>query len=320
MKRKMSIATATAHLTGPGKLKVSNTRLTYAVPGKPPLVLDAQSLEKLFCYGGITFSDEALLQLCKHNVEVALLSSTGARCHGRLVTGHSSSSALRLAQYQATSELRLRLPLARQLVRRKLESQQEACRHFQRHGTSAAGGEQKKLLRALPQCDTATGLDSLRGIEGSATAGWFRVFAQLLKSPWSFAGRQKRPPRDPVNSLLSLGYTWLIHRLTAAIEARGLDPNLGVMHEFRHGRPSLACDLIEPLRIPCVDRWVITICNRQQLDPQRFTYDNERGCRLPQGAFGEVLASWEEHLCKQQLVDTIDQQVEGICREFRQAG
>ena len=79
---------------------------------------------------------------------------------------------------------------------------------------------------------------------------------QLLRPPWRFVQRVRRPPTDPVNALLSLGYTWVLTRTVARCEAAGLEVNLGGLHDYRPGRPSLACDLMEPLRVPAVDRWV----------------------------------------------------------------
>src|SRR4051794_19751513 len=100
----------------------------------------------------------------------------------------------------------------------------------------------------------ATNADQVRGFEGAASAAWFAFLGGLFEPPWSFRARARRPPTDPVNALLSLGYTWLLNRMNARAEAAGYEIYLGGLHEYRAGRPSLGCDLIESLRIPAVDR------------------------------------------------------------------
>jgi CRISPR-associated protein Cas1 len=107
--------------------------------------------------------------------------------------------------------------------------------------------------------------------------------------------RRGRPPTDPLNALLSLGYTSLLTRATARAEARGYEIYLGGLQEYRAGRPSLPCDLIEPLRVPAVDRWVLSVCGRSELTPERFTQEEGGGFRLQQGLFGRTLHSWETY-------------------------
>lgn len=199
-----------------------------------------------------------------------------------------------MLQYQAFSNPRGRLEWARSVVAAKIRSQQAAARHYQRHGWSEAGSLLPLLQEALRQGQAADALDQLRGIEGAATAAWFGLLGRLVRAPWQFRQRTRRPPTDPVNALLSLGYTWLLTRATARCEAVGLEVYLGGLHDFRPGRPSLACDLIEPLRVPAVDRWMLTLCNQGRVAPADFRAEGG-GIRLQPGAFGRILRDWEEH-------------------------
>ena len=135
-------------------------------------------------------------------------------------------------------------------------------------------------------------------MEGSASAAWFRFLGGLFRPPWEFSTRTRRPPTDPVNALLSLGYTWLTNRATAQLEGQGFEVYLGGLHEYRPGRPSLACDLIEPLRVPAVDRWVVAVCNQADLSPAEFQREEGGGFRLLPAAFGRAVylyeKSWQE--------------------------
>src|SRR5262249_6394669 len=157
--------------------------------------------------------------------------------------------------------------------------------HYQRQGAAAAGPVLQQLQQTAERCREATSLEQLRGLEGAASAAWFSLLGQLLRPPWQFPQRVRRPPTDPVNALLSLGYTWVLTRTVARAEAAGLEVNLGGLHEYRPGRPSLACDLMEPLRVPAVDRWLVQRLNQGEMTPADFVTEGG-GIRLHPKAFG----------------------------------
>lgn len=294
MRRTTSVATPIAHLVGPGKLKVINGHLAFSGREQGPLRLDPQTLQALFCYGGVGITDEAFQLLFQHDVHVVWLSPAGNRCRGRLVRSDPSTTTVRMLQHEALRNPDHKLALARKIVAEKVRSQLVAARHYQRHGLGSIGSLLEQLQTALDQSAVAGTLDQLRGIEGAASAAWFALLARLLNPPWQFAQRVRRPPTDPVNALLSLGYTWLLTRTIASCEAAGLEIYLGALHDYRPGRPSLACDLVEPLRIPAVDRWLVTLCNQNRVGPSDFCSENG-GIRLQPAAFGRILRDWEEH-------------------------
>jgi CRISPR-associated protein Cas1 len=139
----------------------------------------------------------------------------------------------------------------------------------------------------------------LRGFEGMAAKAWFAFVRAYIPPPFEFPGRQMRPPNDPINSLLSLGYTWVNTRVSAGIQAVGLDLGHAAYHAPRSGRPSLACDLMEPLRVPLVDRWVLLLCRRKSVQPDHF-HTTSKGVRLVRSRFPLVLQSFERHFHEQQ--------------------
>lgn len=262
MRRVTNVATPVAHLVGPGKLKVVNGKLAYSTGDDSPLRLDPETLQTVLCYGPVGVTDEALQMLWRHDVEVSFLTAGGTVCRGRMVRSDSTTTTLRILQHRVLARDDCQRELARWLVASKIESQALAARHYQRQGATVARTVLHQLNDALTACRAAASLDQLRGVEGAASAAWFGLLGGLLQPPWEFTVRSRRPPRDPVNALLSLGYTWLLTRTRTRLEAAGLEVNLGALHEYRPGRPSLACDLIEPLRVPAVDRWVLALLNR----------------------------------------------------------
>jgi CRISPR-associated protein Cas1 len=162
-------------------------------------------------------------------------------------------------------------------------------------------------------------LDVLRGLEGDSTKHWFGLFAQLLKAPWQFPGRVRRPPTDPVNSLLSLGYTWLTNKTIARTEAAGLEIHVGALHEYRPGRPSLACDLVEPLRAPVVDRWVLSRLNQGHIRSSDFDEDVTHGVRLKRSRFMAVLTRWEQDWLARDTARLLDRHINTFIRRLREA-
>lgn len=316
MRRTSSISTPVAHLVGPGKLKVVNGQLAFSDGATSPLRLDPQELRTLLCYGPVGITDEAFQVLFRHGVDVTWLTPAGTVCRGRLVHPDAPTTVVRLLQHRAFQDAEQRRLFAGGVVAAKVQSQMEATRHYQRHGCAAAGPVLQQLADVLAACAGAA-VERLRGLEGAASAAWFGLLGQLLNPPWQFVQRVRRPPTDPVNALLSLGYTWLLTRTRARCEAAGLEVYLGALHEYRAGRPSLACDLMEPLRVPTVDRWMLGLCNRGQVTPEDFVADARGGMRLRDGLLGRILHHWEEHWLNGGHEATLNQGVQTLLTWLR---
>jgi CRISPR-associated endonuclease Cas1 len=122
-----------------------------------------------------------------------------------------------------------------------------------------------------------------------------------------------------VNALLNLGYTRLLQRASARCEAAGLELNLGALHEWRAGRPSLACDVMEPLRVPAVDRWVVALCNQGVVEPGHFVEEGG-GIRLQPGQFGRILCEWERHRSRSAQEAELDGWMARLTTWLRQGG
>lgn len=318
-KRVTSIATPVAHLVGPGKIKIVNGRLAFSTGNGSPTRLDPARLQHLICYGDVGITDEAMTMLFRHGVQTAWMSRQGHQCRGRLVRADASTTRLRIAQHHALGQAAHRLEIAREWVARKVSSQIEAAAHYRRHGKPHAI-KLPALQAALDQCRLAETIETLRGVEGSSSLAWFKMFGKLIKPPFQFRQRTRRPPTDPVNALLSLGYTFLVTRAGSLCEARGLETALGALHEYRPGRPSLACDLIEPLRVPLVDRWVIALCNNRRLDPDDFESAQTGGVKLKKPRFGAALADFEEHWHQQTGDRRLEAQIEYFVGAVRRLG
>lgn len=315
-----SVATPTVHLIGPGKIKVLNGRLAFSTGQGTPTRLDPQQLEQIVCYGPVGISDDAFAMLFQHEVQVSWMSGRGNRFRGRLARVVDSAVVLRGLQHKALGHPVTKLAMARQIVGDKIRSQLELAKHYQQHGAAAATRFLADNKQRVADVEASKSLDVLRGLEGITSKGWFELLGKLLKSPWSLPGRVRRPPTDPVNALLSLGYTWLANKTAARIQAAGLELALGALHEFRPGRPSLACDLMEPLRAPIVDRWVLRLCNRSSVAPADFQQQEGRGVRLTPDRFPDVLTRWETHWLRVDGPRQLDKQINSFVSDLRRLG
>jgi CRISPR-associated protein Cas1 len=154
------------------------------------------------------------------------------------------------------------------------------------------------LRNMIAQVPRATSIGSLLGIEGNGSAAYFGVFGRLLRGSMTFTRRRRRPPTDPINSMLSLGYTLLLHQVSAAIQVVGLDPYAGFLHQPRFGRPALALDLMEEFRPIIADSVVLNIVNHKILTEQDFR--EELGVvQLKPDARKRFYAKFEERLLEE---------------------
>ncbi|MFN8627781.1 MAG: CRISPR-associated endonuclease Cas1 [Candidatus Binatia bacterium] len=222
-------------------------------------------LDQLVLMGNIMVTPAVLDFLIAERVDTVFLSMHG-RFRGRLMHEHSKNVRLRLAQYQRLQDPAVCLGLARRLVRGKiLNTRAFVLKAARRQGGSDVLAQAAaRLLAMAERLREMETLDQVRGCEGRASAVYFGVFGQLLKHPdFQFAERNRRPPLDPVNVLLSLGYTLLANAVETAVQIVGLDPYLGALHDVAYGRPSLVCDLMEEYRSMIVDPMVVACINQR---------------------------------------------------------
>ena len=223
-------------------------------------------------FGNVLISPFLLQRFAEEGLEVSWFSESG-RFFGRFSAPVSGNVLLRQAQYRALDNPSTSLYLAQRFVEGKLKNCRLVLQRAMRErgetdALTQAVFEQEAALWMLPQ---ARSLDEVRGLEGNAASAYFAAFGDLLLSgEFRFDGRNKRPPRDPVNALLGFVYALLTTQCTAALEGVGLDPQVGFLHALRPGRNALALDLIEEFRAWWADRMVLSLLNRKQLNPDHF--------------------------------------------------
>lgn len=268
--------------------------------GRAPLHM----LEGLVSFGRPGASPALLAACAEAGITVSHLDPNGrflARVEGR----RTGNVLLRRTQFRAADTPERAVPIVRGIVVAKAANQRTVIRRALRdHGDGLAAGGREALegaerrltdiaRRTLVAAETA----QLRGLEGEAAQVYFGVFNHLLRPAdpaFAFGGRSRRPPLDRVNALLSFLYAMLGHDCRSALEAHGLDPQVGFLHADRPGRASLALDLMEELRPVLADRLVLSLINRRQFAAGDFILEEAGGVRLTDDARKRVLVAWQE--------------------------
>lgn len=270
-------------------------RLLVRKESRTLLEIPLRDAAAVLLFGPVQVTAQALGLLMRHRIPLALLSKHG-RLRGRLAPALASNAGLRLAQYGAAGDPDRQLMLARPLVEAKLAHCTRILASYRKnYPDERLAQAQRQLEVNIRQAGQAASLQELLGCEGRAAAVYFRALAQLNRSGLPFEGRRRRPPPDPVNSLLSLGYTLAATELLALAEARGLDPYIGFLHQPRSGRPSLALDLVEPFRPALVDRLTLRLVNERILTAKDFVPQTDAAGRTGMRLTPEGLRRYLSH-------------------------
>ncbi len=268
--------------------------------GRAPLHM----LGSVICFGRVGVSTPILGECAKLGIAVTFLTEHG-RFQARLVGPKSGNVLLRRAQHKSTSDQECALSVARSVIAAKIANQRNALGRVMRdYGKNMSGTDKAKLKSARRLLKIAARkslvceqIDTLRGIEGDSAATYFACFNLLLrrKEPeLVFQGRNRRPPRDAVNAVLSFLYVIVMHDCRSGLESVGLDCQMGFLHRDRPGRASLALDLLEEFRTPIAERVCLTLFNRKQLNPSDFSFEPNGAVLLKDGARKTVLVALQE--------------------------
>jgi CRISPR-associated protein Cas1 len=226
-------------------------------------------LEQVVLLGNVSLSTPVMAAFLKRGVDAVLLSSTG-QYRGRLVGPNRGNVVLRQAQFRRYGEEDFRLRLGRTLVEGKLRNMRALLMRLARRRGQDASQVAHRLRGLVQQVESAESAASLRGIEGAGTAAYFGALRAFLPQELGFTTRNRRPPRDPANALLSFGYALLANSVESAVYQVGLDPYLGFLHLVDYGRPSLALDLMEEFRPVLVDMMVLDMANHGMVKGEHF--------------------------------------------------
>ncbi|MFN3346422.1 MAG: CRISPR-associated endonuclease Cas1 [Candidatus Bipolaricaulaceae bacterium] len=258
------------------------------------LKMPLEQIEEIVVVGNATVTAPLVVELLTRGIGIAYFSRSGEFL-GKLVPETSKNVPLRWAQFRAASDPPKSLAIAKSMVKGKLLNQRTLLMREAREGVPDLAGAIADLKLLVERVDRAQTLDELRGLEGAGSARYFREWPKLIRRVgFRFAGRVRRPPTDPVNAMLSFGYTLLSTMVYAACHVVGFDPYVGFLHMDRYGRPALVLDLMEELRPVLVDSLVLALINRGQVEPEGFETGLGGGCRMDRKTLRVFLQAWED--------------------------
>lgn len=288
---------------------VSEPEMYLALKGKNiNLLKDKESIARIPLHNieaistfGYQGASPALMSECmKQDISLTFFTSSG-RFRGRLIGEINGNVTVRKKQYRLSDKEEESVMIARHMITGKIfNSEQLLKRTIRDHALRVDINRIEKAIDRLRESRMATincnNLDELRGIEGNAANTYYSVFAECIlqeKDVFFFRGRNRRPPLDPVNALLSFAYSILASETAAALEGVGLDSYVGFLHRDRPGRTSLALDVMEELRSIIADRFVLKIINRKQISVNDFVIKENKAVILKDEARRNFLQLWQ---------------------------
>lgn len=275
------------------ELKVDGEALVFTENGERIGTVPLKPLSRVFLRGDVQLTASLLGKLGEHSIGVVVLS--GRKGTPTLMLGcPHNDAARRIAQYRLSLDADFCLRFSRAIVEAKLRGQfafiaeRRDADPMHRYPLVTC---ERQLTGLIDRIDAQPGIAALRGLEGSAAAIYFEALTEIVPASLHFHNRNRRPPKDPVNALLSLTYTLLHAEAVLALYGSGLDPFIGFYHALDFGRESLACDVMEALR-PQADEFVLALFRREEIRASDFS-TTDAGCMLGKAGRSRYYSLWE---------------------------
>ena len=290
----------TLYVTTPGSyLSLDGLALVIRREEQETARLPSHNFSGIVCFGRVSCSPYLMHFCAEQGILISFLDGFG-RFLARVEGPVSGNVLLRREQYRIADSPERSARTVMMLVAGKIANQRAVLRRFRRDYapvSEAMTRAESGLDRILENLRDETTVDALRGQEGKAADLYFSVFDELIRdreSPFRFEGRNRRPPLDMVNALLSYSYTLLLHETIAGLETVGLDPAVGFLHRDRPGRQSLALDLLEEFRPYAGDRFILSLINNKRLTPSDFETRANGAVYLNEEGRKKFLTAWQQ--------------------------
>lgn len=271
-------------------IRKKGARISVSKSAEDLFEIPISNLDGLAIFGNAQLTTQALHYLLIHGVDISYY-TYGGKYLGRTAAEFSKNIFLRFFQYQLYNDESRKMEMAKIIVENKIWNQIRMIQNFRWDDTcwKTDVEQMEKLCLKLENTNTS---GEILGIEGMCSQIYFSLFGKMFKCEFKFCGRNRRPPRDPINAIISLGYTFLTKEICSILETESFEPYLGFLHGIRYGRKSLALDIIEEFRQPVIDRFVLKIFNKHMISKYDFEQD-EKETLLTTGGFKKFCKEYE---------------------------
>lgn len=255
--------------------------------------IPAETLEVIEVFGKVQITTQCIEECLKRGVNILYYSTNGAY-YGRLIsTNHVNVQRQRL-QAERTKDLDFRIAFSKRLIDAKIRNQIVVMRRYARHGNYNVERSVVEMQNIYKKLENAKSIEQVMGYEGTAAKTYFRELGRMIDPQFAFSGRTRRPPKDPFNSLISLGYSIILNEFYGKIEGKGLNPYFGVMHSDHEKHPTLASDLMEEWRAVLIDSLALSMLNGHELCKDDFYTETEQpGVFLEKDGFKKYIQKLE---------------------------
>jgi CRISPR-associated protein Cas1 len=297
-------------------LRADHETLRVEVEKETKLQVPFHHIGGVVCFGDVMMSPAAMARCAEDGRFVVLLDRNG-RFKARIEGPVSGNVLLRCAQHEAMRDPERTLSIARNLVGGKIQNSRQIVLRGAREADDPTDAQALRntadalanAVGRIPQCGD---LETLRGIEGESARAYFSTFDRMMKedrNTFRMDGRNRRPPTDPINALMSFLYALILNDCVAAAEGVGLDPQMGLLHALRPGRAALALDLMEELRSVLADRLVLTLINRRQVSAKDFTQRSGGAVQMEDAARKEIIVAYQKRKQEEITHPVLDQKM-----------
>lgn len=277
-------------------IRKSGERIEVIKNNQNLLSFPIANLDGLTIIGNVQISTQSMVYMMKNGVDISIFSFSGEFI-GQALADSSKNIFLRFSQYDLYQDMEKRLDLAKIIVKNKIKNQMFLVKNYRYKDNYSPKEELIKMQRLKEKTDVCETSNEILGMEGMCSNYYFSCFAHMVQCRIPFKGRNRRPPKDPVNVILSLAYTFLTREVCGALEAESFEVYLGFLHGIRYGRKSLALDMVEEFRQPVVDRFVIHCFNRRIINEYDFEIEEGR-ILLNEDGFRKFCTEYEKWMCK----------------------
>jgi len=298
------------YVTEPGSQVRVSSRQVIVTKGKEQLLsMPLIKVERLLLFGPIQVTAQAVNILMDEGVDITYLSSKG-RFRGKIQPAESKNVLVRVAQYERFLNEEFTVELARAFVSAKVSNGRALILRYQRNYPDMDfSAEIKSIENNLNKLEKQNSVATIMGMEGTSTATYFKAFGKMFRTEFRFDKRTRRPPKDPVNAVLSFGYTMLTNEVFSLISAHGLDPYIGFLHGLSYGRPSLALDLVEEFRHPFIDRFTLSLFNNNVFVKEDFHAVENEGIYFTEEAVKRYFGHYERRIKEVFKIENTEKEV-----------